>query len=138
MRAAIVLDRHPTLTYLPMNATEAHDQIISGLYDLEGGAWRWMSGSAVVLLKSPAQAAPIEAVFTIPDAAPARHVELLLDGSVVASGTYSGPGPYILKSPPELPAGQTATVTLSIDRTFSVPGDRRELGVVVSSIGFRE
>jgi hypothetical protein len=121
-----------------MNAPEAPAQIVSGLYDVEGGAWRWMSASAVVLLKSPAQPLPIEAVFTIPDPAPARHVELLLDGRVVASETYSGPGAYTLKSPPQSPAGETATVTLTLDRTFSVPGDRRELGVVVSSIGFRE
>ena len=138
VRAAVVLDRHPALAYLPMNAPEAPAQIVSGLYDVEGGAWRWMSASAVVLLKSPAQPLPIEAVFTIPDPAPARHVELLLDGRVVASETYSGPGAYTLKSPPQSPAGETATVTLTLDRTFSVPGDRRELGVVVSSIGFRE
>src|SRR6202167_324917 len=138
VRAAIVLDRHPALAYLPMSAPEAANQIVSGLYAVEGGAWRWMSGSAVVLLKSPAQPLPIEAVFTIPDAAPARHVELLLDGQVVASETYPGPGAYTLKSPPESPASPTASVTLKLDRTFSVPGDHRQLGVVVSSIGFRE
>ena len=138
VHAAMVLDRHPTLTYLPMNAPEAHDQIVSGLYDLESGAWRWMSGSAVVLLKSPAQPLPLEAVFTIPDAAPARHIQLLLDGRVVASETYTGPAACTLKSPPQMPAGPTATVTLTLDRTFSVPGDHRELGVVVSALGFRE
>jgi hypothetical protein len=138
VRAEIVVDRHPALSYLPMNAPEAGGQIVSGLYDLENGAWRWTSGSAVVLLKSPAHPLPIEAAFTIPDAAPARHVELLLDGRVVASETYSGPGAYTLKSPPQTPAGPTASVTLTIDRTFSVPGDHRELGVVVSGIGFRE
>ena len=138
VRAAIVLDRHPSLAYLPMNAPEAPAQIVSGLYSLESGAWRWMSGSAVVLLKTPAQPLPIEAVFTIPDPAPARHVELLLDGRVAASETYSGPGAYTLKSPPETLAGPTATVTLTVDRTFSVPGDHRELGMVVSAIGFRE
>jgi hypothetical protein len=138
VRAAIVLDRHPALTYLPMSAPEAPAQIVSGLYALESGAWRWMSASAVVLLKSPAQPLPIEAVFTIPDPAPARHVELLLDGRVVASETYGGPGAYTLKSPPQMPAGPTATATLTVDRTFSVPGDHRDLGMVVSAIGFRE
>ena len=137
VRAAIVLDRHPTLSDLPMNAPEAREQIVSGLYDLEGGAWRWMSGSAVVLLRSPAQPRPLEAVLTIPDPAPARHVELRLDGRTVASATYGGPGSYTLESPPQSPAGPTATVTLTLDRTFSVPGDHRELGVIVSSIGFR-
>jgi len=138
VRAAIVLDRHPSLAYLPMSAPEASDQIVSGLYDVEGGAWRWMSGRAVVLLKSPEQPLPIEAVFTIPDRAPARHVELLLDGRVVASETYTATGAYTLRSAPQLPAGPTATATLTVDRTFSVPGDRRELGVVVSALGFRQ
>jgi hypothetical protein len=92
----------------------------------------------VVLLKSPAQPLPIEAMFTIPDAAPARHVELLLDGRVVGSETYNGPGAYTLKSPPQMHAAPTATVTLTVDRTFTVPGDHRDLGVVVSAIGFRE
>jgi hypothetical protein len=138
VRAAMVLDRHPTLSYLPMNAPEAHDQIVSGLYDLEAGAWRWMSASAVVLLKSPGQPLPVEALFTIPDTAPTRHVELLLDGRIVASQTYATPGTYTLKSPPQAPAGETATVTLTVDRTFSVPGDHRELGVVVSALGFRK
>lgn len=138
VRAEIVLDRHPTLVYLPMNAAEAATQIVSGLYDVENGAWRWMSGAAVVLLKSPAKPLPLEAVFTIPDPAPARHMELLLDGRVVASETYSGPGAYTLRSPPQMPAAPTATVTLTADRTFSVPGDHRELGVVVSAIGFRQ
>lgn len=137
VEAAIVLERHPTLAYLPMNATEAPAQIVSGLYGLESNAWRWMSGAAMVLLKSPVQPLPIEAVFTIPDSAPARRMELQLDGRVVASQTYAAPGAYTLRSPPETP-GPTATVTLTADRTFSVPGDHRELGVVVSAIGFRE
>src|ERR1700722_381034 len=137
VRADIVLQRHPTLAYLPMNAPEAQGQIISGLYDLESGAWRWMSGVATVLLKCPAEALPVEASFNIPDAAPARRVQLLLDGREVASQTYSGPGSYVLKSPPQAPAGPTATIALTVDRTFFVPGDHRDLGMVVSAIGFR-
>jgi len=138
VRAVVVLERHPARSYLPMNAPEAPAQIISGLYDLESGAWRWMGGSAVVLLKSPARPLPVEAAFTIPDQAPARRVELRMDGRVIAAETYGGPGAYTLKSPPQRPVGETATLTLTVDRTFSVPGDRRQLGVVVASIGFRE
>jgi 4-amino-4-deoxy-L-arabinose transferase-like glycosyltransferase len=137
VRADIVLERHPTLAYLPMNAPEARAQIVTGLYDLENGAWRWMSGAATVLLKSPAGPLPVEAAFNIPGVAPARRVQLLLDGREIASQAYSGPGSYMLKSPPEAPAGPTAAVTLTVDRTFFVPGDHRELGMVVSAIGFR-
>ena len=136
--AGIVLERRPALAYLPMNAPEASSQIISGLYDLESGAWRWMAGSAVVLLKSPSQPLPVEAAFTIPGPAPARRVQLLLNGREIASQTYSGPGSYTLKSPPQTPSGPTATVTLTADRTFSVPGDHRELGIIISAIGFRQ
>jgi hypothetical protein len=121
-----------------MNAPEARAQIVSGLYDLENGSWRWMSGAATVLLKSPAGPLPVEAAFNIPGPAPARRVQLLLDGREIASQSYSGPGAYLLKSPPQAPAGPTAAVTLMVDRTFSVPGDHRELGMVVSAIGFRQ
>ena len=138
VRADVVLERHPTLAWLPMNAAEAPAQIVSGLYDLENGAWRWMSGAAVVLLKSPAQPMAVTAVFHIPEAAPGRQVRLLLDGREVAAQTYSGPGSYTLRSAPQTPAGPTCTVTLTVDRTFSVPGDHRELGMVVTAIGFRE
>ncbi len=57
---------------------------------------------------------------------------------VVASQTYAGPGAYTLKSALQATAGETATVTLTVDRALSVPGDRRELGVVVAAIGFHE
>lgn len=138
VRADIVLERRPTLSLLPLNAPEAASQIISGLYELEGGAWRWTAGNAVVLLKSPPHPLPVEAVFTIPEAAPARRVRLLLDGREIVSQTYGGPGAYTLKSLPQSPTGASATVTLAIDRTFSAPGDHRKLGIVVSAIGFRE
>jgi hypothetical protein len=137
VRADIVLERRPTLSWLPMNAPEAHDQIVSGLYDLEGGAWRWMSGSATVLLKSPSRPLPIAATFTIPEGAPARRVSLLLDGREIKAQTYAAPGTYTLQAPPQQPAGQTASVILTCDRTFSAPGDRRVLGLVVTGIGFR-
>ena len=32
VRAASVVERHPTLAYLPMNAPEAADQIVSGIF----------------------------------------------------------------------------------------------------------
>ena len=56
IRADLVVERQPTLTYLPMNAPEAAQQIVSGLYDLDGATWRWMSARAVVLLEKPRRA----------------------------------------------------------------------------------
>jgi len=72
----------------------------------------------------------------IPPAAPARHVALLADGRLLAEDTFPGPGAYALAAPFQSDAA-SITVTLSVDRTFSVPPDQRELGVVVTGVGFR-
>ena len=55
VRAEQVVKREPTREDLPMNAPEAQEQIVSGVYPLEGGnTWRWTGGRAVILLKKPA------------------------------------------------------------------------------------
>ena len=41
-----------------MNAPEADQQIVSGVYQLEEGRYRWMAGRAVVLLKRPDRPCP--------------------------------------------------------------------------------
>ena len=45
VRADRVVERHPTLSFLPMNAPEFPDHLVSGIYDLESDAYRWMSGT---------------------------------------------------------------------------------------------
>jgi hypothetical protein len=47
VHAVEIAERHPTLAYLPMNAPEAVDQIVGGIFALEDNRFRWMSGSAV-------------------------------------------------------------------------------------------
>jgi len=136
VRAIEVAERHPTLAYLPMNAPEAADQIVSGIYALEDNRFRWMSLSAVVVLKSPAAALPLRATFTIPPQARARRITLLLDGREVASQTYPGPGTYTLESPPVRAAGAVAIAEVAIDQTFFAPPDSRELGIVLTGVGF--
>lgn len=134
VRAEMVVERKPVLEYLPMSAGE---QMITGLYGLEDGRWRWMAQRGVVLLKSPAGPRRLEVEFTIPGPSPARRVEMQLDGRVVASQEYAAPGSYKLASEPLQPAGASATVTLVTDQAFSVAGDRRELSIIVTGIGFR-
>jgi hypothetical protein len=136
VRAVEVAERHPTLAYLPMNAPQAADQIVGGIFSLEDNRFRWMSRSAIVALKSPPAALPLRATFTIPPQARARRVTLLLDGREVASQTYPAPGTYTLESPPVRAAGAVATVEIVIDETFFAPGDTRELGIVLTGVGF--
>jgi hypothetical protein len=126
----------PTLSDLPMNAPEAEGQIISGIFDLENGNQRWTSGAASVVLVSPATSQPLHADFYLPDYAPARQASLLLDGKVVLAKTLPGPGMHRIVSEPVKAAGATGIVTLKLDKTFSAPGDARQLGVVLRDLGW--
>jgi hypothetical protein len=138
LRAEMVADRHPTLEYLPMSAPEATAQIVSGVSGVEGNGYRWMSRRATFLLKNPAAPAPLRVVFAIPGQAPARKVTLRLDGREVAAASYPEPGSYVLATAlPVRGAGESAAVEIEIDRTFSAPGDSRELGIVLTAVGFR-
>ena len=138
VRAEIVAERQPTLVYLPMGAPEAENHIVSGLYNLESGTWRWTARRAVVTLKAPGRPLALEATFLIPENSPARHIQLLAGGQVVAEQTFPGPGEYTLRSsrPFAAPSGFVAVV-LALDQTFRAPGDERDLGVVLKGIGFR-
>ncbi|MGD0777018.1 MAG: hypothetical protein ABSC05_29720 [Candidatus Solibacter sp.] len=127
--ARLVMERHATREYLTIGAPEAAEQVVSGIFPND----RWMSQTAVVILKSPAVPGKLRAEFYIPPNANARQVTLLLDGREVASYTYPGPGAYTLTSAEPL---QGTTVEIRVDRTFTAPGDRRALGMVLIGVGF--
>jgi Dolichyl-phosphate-mannose-protein mannosyltransferase len=131
VRADTVVDRKPVLSYLDPRDPQAAAHILSGLFP-DG----WMSERASVLLKTPEKLASVEVVFYIPPTAPARHVQLLVDGQLVAEETFPGPGPFKLSAPFQT-SNPTATVTITVDKTFTAPGDRRNLGVVITGVGFR-
>ena len=86
---------------------------------------------------APAAPKPLEVDLYIPDAAPGRRVTLTLDGRKVADQTYSAPGSHTLRTEPLSVAGAQTTLEITIDRSFSPPGDRRELGMTLASVGFR-
>ena len=123
--AYVIGERKAELTWV---TPKDQQQILRGL-DPDG----WTSSEATVLLKHAD--GPLTAEFTIHEKSPARQVRLLIDGRQVAEQTYPAPGPYTLSVPTPSQAA-TITVTLSVDKTFSVPGDRRILGVVLTGAGF--
>jgi len=130
VRAEIVLERKPQLTSIDPRDPNAAPQIISGLFP-DG----WMSGTATVLLKRPAQGGTLTASLYIPDQAPARRVRMSVDGQPAADQTFPGPGLHTLSA--SVPAGLAdLTVTLTVDKTFSTANDQRQLGAVVTRLGF--
>jgi hypothetical protein len=104
-------------------------QVLRGL-DPDG----WTGAEATVLVKRAD--GPFTAEFTIHPQSLARTVRLLVDGRTVAEHTYPGPGSYSLAAPIARDASNI-TVTIAVDKTFSVPGDGRQLGVLVTGIGFK-
>ncbi|MDQ6706186.1 MAG: hypothetical protein M3Z85_09475, partial [Acidobacteriota bacterium] len=134
VRAEILETRAPILSDLPMNSPEAEQQILYGISKLEENRWRWMEERGAVSLKAPAQPLPVRMAFFIPEQAPARTVTISVDGKTVASQTFPGPGSYVMTTTP-----QTGTqVSIAVDKTFTVPGDSRRLGLILTDAGFRK
>jgi hypothetical protein len=63
-------------------------------------------------------------------------VQLLVDGQLLAEDTFPKDGAYKLSAPFKAP-GPTATITVIVDKTHTVPGDLRKLGVLITGLGFR-
>jgi hypothetical protein len=129
-----VVERHPALSYVDMKAPEAKDQLVSGIWPDD----HWMSASGVVMVKIPPAAMALTVNFYIPENAPARHIALLLDDREVCATAVTAAGPGQLTCPaPILPAGASGMVEIRVDKTFRVPPDERDLGIVLLGVGFK-
>jgi hypothetical protein len=127
----IEIASEPTLSFLDPKNPQARSQIVDGLFP-DG----WMGKDATVLLKPLSTPARLVATFFIPPNSPARRISLRLGQTTVAEQTFAGPGAYELSAEAPSTFGP-ASVTLSLDQTFSAPPDIRQLGMVVTGIGFR-
>jgi len=127
----------PELSYLRMNDENAARQIVEGVYALEDNRYRWMSGEAVFQLKAPEGPARLEVLLYLPPQAAARKVLLSLDNATVAEAVLASPGEHSILTGALKPAGPSALVRIRVDRTFRAPGDQRDLGVILTAVGFR-
>ena len=93
----------------------------------------WTAGEATVLVKRGS--GPLRAEFSIHEQSRVRNVKLVIDSKTIAEQTFPGPGAYSLSA--DVPGSDNVTVTLAVDKTFSVPGDGRQLGILVKGIGFK-
>lgn len=131
VRADVVLERKAELTYINPKAPESAGQILSGLYP-DG----WMEREASVLLKTPSGRAGLRVEIFIPTDAPARQMRMIVGGEVIAEDTFGKPGAYTLAAPYST-ADPSITLTIATDKTHRAPGDQRELGLVITGVGFR-
>jgi len=96
-----------------------------------------MAKHAAIALKNPAALMRVAAAFYIPPQARAREVAVLVDGRAVASGSYARDGSYTLYSRQAVRgSGDSVTLEIVVDQTFTAPPDARELGIVLTGAGF--
>lgn len=132
-----IIERKPASSWIEMRLAAADAQIVSGVYQVENGQWRWSSPRAVLLLKAPPTPVPVRVNLYLPEAAPGRQLTVTLNGEVIDSRTLSGPGMHEIVTGPRTVSTETATLAISIDRGFTPPGDSRELGFILTGAGFQ-
>jgi hypothetical protein len=132
---------------LAMSDGRSQMQLVHGFYQLEAGAWRWTGKTFGVSLRVPANAARDGARLMMKVTVPQTQVDRLksltlsaqVNGVDVAPETYSRAGEFLYER--DIPAAalvrDMASVEFSLDKvTPPVPPDVRELGIVVTSVGF--
>ena len=128
-----------------MNDPRASAQLLSGFYGLENNSWRWTSGKFSVLLRTPlgatAQGGVVTFAFSLPDIVIQRLKRVVITASVkgtkLKSAEFDKPGANVFTADvaPALLTGDSVTVDFALDKTIPPDVDKRDLGVVATSIG---
>ena len=132
---------------LEANDPAASVQLIKGFHTLEQGRYRWTMGQFSVILRPPVQASERGARLILQLGIPESSIRKLksmklsasVDGVALPEETYTKPGGYFYSRdvPPQALAKRVVAVNFKLDKCLP-PGDsdRRELGVVMTSVGF--
>jgi len=132
---------------LDMSDARSSSQILDGFYGIENQSWRWTAGKFSVMLRPPRNAAQKGATlvlrFAISDAVLNKlHTQTLtssIAGHALAPQQYakSGEQTYTRDVSGDWVKSETVKVDFSLDKALPPSGaDSRELGVIVSSVGF--
>ncbi len=132
---------------LSMADPRGKTQLVSGFYGLENNAWRWTSGKFTVMLRPPRGAetkgAFIKLKFNLPEViiGPLKKISITaaVNGTTLSPETYTEPGEYTYTR--EVAAkdfvGDSIKVDFTLDKTLPPQGgDKRELGVIATMVGF--
>jgi hypothetical protein len=133
------------LSTVRMGDTTASAQLLKGFYAVENNLWRWTAGKFSVLLKTPAGAAQsgatVSLVFTVPDPVIQKLRKLSLTASIngmaLKTEEYTTAGPYTFSAdiPAALLGTESVKVDFALDKSLPPGVDKRELGVIASSVG---
>jgi hypothetical protein len=132
---------------LAMSDARTSLQLVHGFYQLEAGAWRWTERTFGVRLRVPPNAARNGARLMMKVTVPRTQLDTLksltlsarVNGVNVAPETYDRAGEFLYQRdiPATALAEEMAAVEFSLDKVAPpVPPDIRELGIVVTSVGF--
>jgi hypothetical protein len=125
----------------------AGSQILHGFYGVEAGSWRWSMKRFAVSLQPPLEAARrgarLEMKFAAPDAVWQKigplSVQASVAGTPLAPVRITHPGDQSLRVdvPPGVLGADPVIVEFTLDKSFRASeNDARELGLIVSEIGF--
>jgi hypothetical protein len=135
------------LQTLEMGNLEHAKQLGKGFYAVEDGAWRWTQGKFSVMLRSPIQAGAKGATLVVKATIPQPIIEKLKDvtltcvvnGVRLKTTNYNRPGAVVLRLdvPPKAFPTENVAVDFVLDKVLPPrPDDQRELGLILTSIGF--
>ncbi len=122
-------------------------QLVKGFHEVEQNAWRWTMARFAVTLRAPAGASQKGATLVLKGAVPDPVIAKLgpvtltanVEGVPLAAETFSKPGEYTYRRdvPPAAFPAEAVMVNFALDKALA-PGeaDHRELGLVVTSVGF--
>ena len=120
-----------------LDSPAAAKQLLSGFYEVQGDAWRWMGPSGSAMLAIPESVESFRLDLYVPDNSPARQVRVEAGGRLLLERTLNGPGGHVVEAPIQRPPGDAARIVVRAQPAFFPPGDERELSIVVNSFGFQ-
>lgn len=134
-------------TMVQANDEKAATQLIKGFHAIEQGRFRWTMGQFSVTLRPPLHASERGAKLILNLGVPEPVIQKLksiklsasVDGVALPEETYSKPGGYVYSRdvPAQALSKRVVTVSFALDKCLAPSdADRRELGVVVTAVGF--
>jgi hypothetical protein len=144
---ATIEEQAGLLTMLHVADPNASPQLVKGFYEVSYNAWRWTMQNFSVVLRPPANASTRGARLVLRLSVPEPVIQSLksvtlaasVEGVALAAETYTQPGAHVYTRdvPPAALRKDAVTVEFALDRHMPPSqADQRELGIVVSVVGF--